>query len=140
MWSYPQLFAHLSTASTGCFSSVFYAFYVECFTYLSTDFCSCAKLTTFARTRLGISCKKVFKRPVKTDEIIDLIPDENGVYQVAYNGSSKELAKIATEIAKGEPVSNGAKRLVYIADNIAAAAAKDAEQKISANIAKRSER
>ena len=53
----------LSTASTGCFSSVFYTFYVECFTYLSTDFCSCAKLTTFARTRLGISCKKVFKRP-----------------------------------------------------------------------------
>ena len=65
MWSYPQLFAHLSTASTECFSSVFYAFYVECFTYLSTDFCSCAKLTTFARTRLGISCKKVFKRPKK---------------------------------------------------------------------------
>ena len=67
---------------------------------------------------------------------IDLVPDENGVYQVAYNGSSKELAKIATEIAKGEPVSNGAKRLVYIADNIAEIAAKDAEQKISANIAK----
>ncbi|MCI6661610.1 LPD23 domain-containing protein [Campylobacter sp.] len=70
------------------------------------------------------------------DDIIDLVPDENGVYQVAYNGSSKELAKIATEIAKGEIQSLGAKRLVYIADNIAEAAAKDAEQKISANIAK----
>lgn len=67
---------------------------------------------------------------------IDLVPDENGVYQVAYNGSSKELAKIATEIAKGEIQSNGAKRLVYIADNLAETAAKDAEQKISANIAK----
>ena len=67
---------------------------------------------------------------------IDLVPDENGVFQVAYNGSSKELAKIATEIAKGEPVSNGAKRLVYIADNLAETAAKDAEQKIGANIAK----
>lgn len=74
--------------------------------------------------------------PLKTDEIIDLVPDENGVFQVAYNGSSKELAKIATEIAKGEIQSMGAKRLVFIADNIAAAAAKDAEQKISANIAK----
>nr|WP_321310691.1 LPD23 domain-containing protein [uncultured Campylobacter sp.] len=67
---------------------------------------------------------------------IDLVPDENGVYQVAYNGSSKELAKIATEIAKGDPQSMGAKRLVYIADNLAETAAKDAEQKISANIAK----
>ena len=74
--------------------------------------------------------------PLKTADIIDLVPDENGVFQVAYNGSSKELAKIATEIAKGEPVSIGAKRLVYIADNIAETAAKDAEQKISANIAK----
>ena len=74
--------------------------------------------------------------PVKTADIIDLVPDENGVYQVAYNGSSKELAKIATEIAKGEIQSNGAKRLVYIADNLAETAAKDAEQKISANIAK----
>lgn len=73
---------------------------------------------------------------LKTADIIDLVPDENGVYKVAYNGSSKELAKIATEIAKGEIQSLGAKRLVYIADNIAAAAAKDAEQKISANIAK----
>ncbi|MDD6161560.1 MAG: hypothetical protein PUB35_01970 [Campylobacteraceae bacterium] len=70
------------------------------------------------------------------DDIIDLVPDENGVYGVAYNGSSKELAKIATEIAKGEIQSLGAKRLVFIADNIAEAAAKDAEQKISANIAK----
>ena len=70
------------------------------------------------------------------DEIIDLVPDENGVYGVAYNGSSKELAKIATEIAKGEIQSLGAKRLVYIADNLAETAAKDAEQKISANIAK----
>ena len=76
------------------------------------------------------------QHPLKTADIIDLVPDENGVYRVAYNGSSKELAKIATEIAKGEPVSNGAKRLVYIADNIAETAAKDAEQKISANIAK----
>lgn len=67
---------------------------------------------------------------------IDLVPDENGVYQVAYNGSSKELAKIATEIAKGDPQSMGAKRLVYIADNLAETAAKDAEQKISANITK----
>lgn len=67
---------------------------------------------------------------------IDLVPDENGVYQVAYNGSSKNLAKIATEIAKGDPQSMGAKRLVYIADNLAETAAKDAEQKISANIAK----
>ena len=74
--------------------------------------------------------------PLKTADIIDLVPDENGVYQVAYNGSSKELAKIATEIAKGEPRSLGAKRLVFIADNIAGTAAKDAEQKISANIAK----
>lgn len=74
--------------------------------------------------------------PLNTADIIDLVPDENGVYQVAYNGSSKELAKIATEIAKGEIQSNGAKRLVYIADNIAETAAKDAEQKISANIAK----
>lgn len=74
--------------------------------------------------------------PIKTDEIIDLVPDENGVYQVAYNGSSKELAKIATEIAKGDPQSMGAKRLVYIADNLAETATKDAEQKISANIAK----
>ncbi|MDD7090354.1 LPD23 domain-containing protein, partial [Campylobacter sp.] len=70
------------------------------------------------------------------DDIIDLVPDENGVYQVVYNGSSKELAKIATEIAKGEIQSLGAKRLVFIADNIAETAAKDAEQKISANIAK----
>lgn len=69
-------------------------------------------------------------------DIIHLVPDENGVYGVAYNGSSKELAKIATEIAKGEIQSLGAKRLVYIADNIAETAAKDAEQKISANIAK----
>lgn len=74
--------------------------------------------------------------PLKTADTIDLVPDENGVYQVAYNGSSKELAKIATEIAKGEPISNGAKRLVFIADNLAETAAKDAEQKISANIAK----
>ena len=74
--------------------------------------------------------------PLKTADIIDLVPDENGVYGVAYNGSSKELAKIATEIAKGEIQSLGAKRLVFIADNIAEAAAKDAEQKISANIAK----
>ena len=74
--------------------------------------------------------------PLKTADIIDLVPDENGVYQVAYNGSSKELAKIATEIAKGEIQSLGAKRLVYIADNLAETAAKDAEQKISANIAK----
>lgn len=70
------------------------------------------------------------------DDIIDLVPDENGVYGVAYNGSSKELAKIATEIAKGQIQSLGAKRLVYIADNLAETAAKDAEQKISANIAK----
>lgn len=79
------------------------------------------------------------QRPLKTADdagIIDLVPDENGAYKVAYNGSSKNLAKIATEIAKGEPVSNGAKRLVYIADNIAETAAKNAEQKISANIAK----
>ena len=74
--------------------------------------------------------------PLNTADTIDLVPDENGVFQVAYNGSSKELAKIATEIAKGEPVSNGAKRLVYIADNLAETAAKDAEQKISSNIAK----
>lgn len=74
--------------------------------------------------------------PLKTADIIDLVPDENGVYKVAYNGSSKELAKIATEIAKGDPQSMGAKRLVYIADNLAETAAKDAEQKISANIAK----
>ncbi|MCI7362486.1 MAG: hypothetical protein MSH30_04060 [Campylobacter sp.] len=73
---------------------------------------------------------------LKTADIIDLVPDENGVYGVAYNGSSKELAKIATEIAKGEIQSLGAKRLVFIADNLALAAAKDAEQKISANIAK----
>lgn len=76
------------------------------------------------------------QRPLNTADTIDLVPDKNGVYQVAYNGSSKELAKIATEIAKGEPVSNGAKRLVYIADNLAETAAKDAEKKISANIAK----
>ncbi|MGM9995938.1 MAG: hypothetical protein ACI35K_05955, partial [Campylobacter sp.] len=82
------------------------------------------------------SAQKGELAPVKTDDIIDLVPDENGVFQVAYNGSSKELAKIATEIAKGDPRSLGAKRLVYIADNIAEAAAKDAEQKISANIAK----
>ena len=74
--------------------------------------------------------------PLNTADIIDLVPDENGVYQVAYNGSSKELAKIATEIAKGEIQSMGAKRLVYIADNLAETAAKDAEQKISANITK----
>ena len=74
--------------------------------------------------------------PLNTADIIDLVPDENGVYKVAYNGSSKELAKIATEIAKGEIQSMGAKRLVYIADNLAETAAKDAEQKISANIAK----
>ena len=74
--------------------------------------------------------------PLKTADIIDLVPDENGVYKVAYNGSSKELAKIATEIAKGEIQSMGAKRLVYIADNLAETAAKDAEQKISANITK----
>lgn len=74
--------------------------------------------------------------PLKTADIIDLVPDENGVFKVSFNGSSKELAKIATEIAKGDPQSNGAKRLVYIADNIAETAAKDAEQKIGANIAK----
>ena len=74
--------------------------------------------------------------PLNTADIIDLVPDENGVYKVAYNGSSKELAKIATEIAKGEIQSMGAKRLVYIADNLAETAAKDAEQKISANITK----
>ena len=74
--------------------------------------------------------------PLNTADDIDLVPDENGVYKVAYNGSSKELAKIATEIAKGEIQSMGAKRLVYIADNLAETAAKDAEQKISANITK----
>ena len=84
----------------------------------------------------GLPNETMPQRPLKTADIIDLVPDENGVYQVAYNGSSKELAKIATEIAKGEPVSNGAKRLVYIADNIAETAAKEEEKKISANIAK----
>lgn len=85
----------------------------------------------------GLPNKTIPQHPLNTaDDIIDLVADENGVYQVAYNGSSKELAKIATEIAKGEIQSLGAKRLVYIADNIALAAAKDAEQKISANIAK----
>ena len=85
----------------------------------------------------GLPNKTIPQHHLKTaDDIIDLVPDENGVYGVAYNGSSKELAKIATEIAKGDIQSLGAKRLVFIADNIAAAAAKDAEQKISANIAK----
>ncbi|MDY4446234.1 LPD23 domain-containing protein [Campylobacter sp.] len=85
----------------------------------------------------GLPSETIPQHPLNTaDDIIDLVPDENGVYGVAYNGSSKELAKIATEIAKGEIQSLGAKRLVYIADNIAEAAAKDAEQKISANIAK----
>ena len=84
----------------------------------------------------GLPNETMPQRPLKTADIIDPVPDENGVYQVAYNGSSKELAKIATEIAKGDPQSNGAKRLVYIADNLAETAAKDAEQKISANIAK----
>ena len=84
----------------------------------------------------GLPSETIPQRSLNTADTIGLVPDENGVYQVAYNGSSKELAKIATEIAKGEPVSNGAKRLVYIADNLAETAAKDAEQKISANIAK----
>lgn len=85
----------------------------------------------------GLPNETMPQHPLKTaDDIIDLVPDENGVYQVAFNGSSKELAKIATEIAKGEPVSLGAKRLMYIADNLANAASKDAEQKIGANIAK----
>ena len=84
----------------------------------------------------GLPSETIPQHPLNTADDIDLVPDENGVYQVAYNGSSKELAKIATEIAKGDPQSMGAKRLVYIADNIAETAAKDAEQKISANIAK----
>lgn len=84
----------------------------------------------------GLPSETIPQHPLNTADDIDLVPDENGVYQVAYNGSSKELAKIATEIAKGEIQSNGAKRLVYIADNIAETAAKDAEQKISANITK----
>ncbi|MCI7023770.1 MAG: hypothetical protein MR964_06080 [Campylobacter sp.] len=85
----------------------------------------------------GLPSETIPQHPLNTaDDIIDLVPDENGVFQVVYNGSSKELAKIATEIAKGEIQSMGAKRLVFIADNIAEAAAKDAEQKISANIAK----
>lgn len=84
----------------------------------------------------GLPSETIPQHPLNTADIIDLVPDENGVYQVAYNGSSKELAKIATEIAKGDPQSMGAKRLVYIADNIAETAAKDAEQKISANITK----
>lgn len=85
----------------------------------------------------GLPSETIPQHPLNTaDDIIDLVPDENGVYKVVYNGSSKELAKIATEIAKGEIQSMGAKRLVYIADNIAETAAKDAEQKISANIAK----
>ena len=84
----------------------------------------------------GLPSETMPQRPLKTADIIDLVPDENGVYKVAYNGSSKELAKIATEIAKGEIQSMGAKRLVYIADNLAETAAKDAEQKISANITK----
>ena len=84
----------------------------------------------------GLPSETIPQRSLNTADDIGLVPDENGVFQVAYNGSSKELAKIATEIAKGEPVSNGAKRLVYIADNLAETAAKDAEQKISANIAK----
>ena len=84
----------------------------------------------------GLPSETIPQHPLNTADDIDLVPDENGVYQVAYNGSSKELAKIATEIAKGEIQSMGAKRLVYIADNIAETAAKDAEQKISANITK----
>ena len=84
----------------------------------------------------GLPSETIPQHPLNTADIIDLVPDENGVYQVAYNGSSKELAKIATEIAKGEIQSMGAKRLVYIADNLAETAAKDAEQKISANITK----
>ena len=84
----------------------------------------------------GLPSETIPQHPLNTADDIDLVPDENGVYQVAYNGSSKELAKIATEIAKGEIQSMGAKRLVYIADNLAETAAKDAEQKISANITK----
>ena len=84
----------------------------------------------------GLPSETIPQHPLNTADDIDLVPDENGVYKVAYNGSSKELAKIATEIAKGEIQSMGAKRLVYIADNIAETAAKDAEQKISANITK----
>ena len=84
----------------------------------------------------GLPNETIPQHPLNTADTIGLVPDENGAYKVAYNGSSKELAKIATEIAKGEPVSNGAKRLVYIADNLAETAAKDAEQKIGANIAK----
>ena len=87
----------------------------------------------------GLPNENISQRPLKTaddENIIDLVPDENGVYQVAFNGSSKELAKMATEIAKGEIKSLGAKKLAYMADNIAAAAAKHSEQIISTNIAK----
>lgn len=84
----------------------------------------------------GLPSETIPQHHLKTADIIDLVPDENGVYQVAYNGGSKELTKIATEIAKGEIQSLGAKKLVYMADNIAQAAATTAEQIISTNIAK----
>lgn len=77
--------------------------------------------------------------PLKTaddENVIDLVPNENRVNNVVFNGTTPELTKIASEIGRGEIKSAGAKKLMAIAENSANEVAGAAEQIISANIAK----
>ena len=87
----------------------------------------------------GLPNENISQRPLKTaddESVIDLVPDENRVNNIVFNGTTPELTKMATEIAKGEIKSAGAKKLMLLAENSANEAATTAEQIINTNIAK----